>query len=449
MVEASLILVILALLTFSVESYFVSRAIRSPVVTLNFLLAPFWTILGAISILLTKRESAAKTATYLERELFVIVPDRAYLQSLVGYSVFLVLYPIGTYLIYQIAATKTRFNRPEWRRIARSFPHRFLAAEVLVFVAVALALTVRKQNQMNTSSLYLAPTGDIDRWVNYLSVGIAVGTIAGFSLLVLDGWRNILLNKLATIGYFVATIALVYVNWSFGRRNLMVTFVVGLVLALWVYGNPTEQAKTLKRGLRWAALLLVAATLLFLTAVAGVTRGTAAGTSWTAQLDLYMRGLTDFSGIWITISKQGEWFASHMSLYGVISTEADWGGQFSLPYSIYAVAVDAPQGVGYTIHPVAAWWLYVGPFAPVIAAAFLAGASVACVALSRCQPSSFFSFAAIPAGTLAAFGIPAVLLRGGPDGIWGLSLMVIVLPGLILAWPIARARARAVPYDTR
>ena len=115
---------------------------------------------------------------------------------------------------------------------------------------------------------------------------------------------------------------------------------------------------------------------------------------------------------------------------------------FGQSYGPYSTQVGLPPEQGFTIHPVAAWWMSVGPLAPVAAAAYL-GLMVLLfrwVATRRVTAlTASFVFTAA-ASAIAALGPDA--LRSGPDAIRGTLTTVLIVPGLVgvIPWAVAFRR---------
>jgi hypothetical protein len=105
-------------------------------------------------------------------------------------------------------------------------------------------------------------------------------------------------------------------------------------------------------------------------------------------------------------------------------------------YGLYARTVGAPADQVFTIHFVTSWVLQVGPVG-VLAAAVALGLVISVLQrvgmVHRSRPAAAL---ALCAGSLAAAGIPIVMVRGGVESVWGIvQLMILPAIPLVLSMP--------------
>jgi hypothetical protein len=137
---------------------------------------------------------------------------------------------------------------------------------------------------------------------------------------------------------------------------------------------------------------------------------------------------------------RGEVLDSHASLYGVI-TKMDSMPRIKLEstYSRYAKIVGATGSKGYTINPVAALWMNIGILAPFVAGVYFSIVILFFWIVSRVSPTKLWPIIALPSIALSSVGVPVILSRSGPEGLWGLFINVVFLPGLFLFLPTVLA----------
>jgi hypothetical protein len=163
-----------------------------------------------------------------------------------------------------------------------------------------------------------------------------------------------------------------------------------------------------------------------------------------------------------------ESFAAHMSLYGIVSQNLEftygssllylansllpsfiWSQRVQDSYSIYAVAVGAPETQGFNIHYAAASYLNLGLPAVVIGAAALA---LLWALVYRWQARTLGRSAqqfipAVVAYSFCSAAYAPVLMRSGPEAFKGLVVEAILLP-FFLTHIALRSRQRATTRDS-
>ena len=151
------------------------------------------------------------------------------------------------------------------------------------------------------------------------------------------------------------------------------------------------------------------------------------------------------------MGNSAEKVASHMSLVGVISEGPNLREPFAAnSYAIYTTLVNAPEDQVFTIHPVAAWWLRVGPAGVVLAGLLIGVVLVLLQRLSFRPRGAVFSAFALPASVLPAAGLPIIMLRSGPEGVRSVVIELLVIPALLCLPATLFGRtpqlATSVPY---
>ena len=126
------------------------------------------------------------------------------------------------------------------------------------------------------------------------------------------------------------------------------------------------------------------------------------------------------------VAGSSERLASHMSLYGLIHQEelplSPWA---SNSYAAYATQVNAPDDQVFTIHYVAAWWIRLGPLAPLVAGVTFAVVMVALQLLSRGPIGMIRAGLHLPAAVLPAARPPPGPHGGGEVVVVGIALACV------------------------
>lgn len=443
MAEWLLILSILALASFGVLAFITYRLVRSPMLLVATMLIGGWTMLGAIPLLVVKLDDRMNQATYLEGRLFAVLPDSDYLLTLVAYTIFLIVFALLVFALAPRVAGSAPSHDAGWRHVVLGFSHAKLLALCGAAILVewwGLAQLLRADGGI---PLYLNRSLRASRWEAYLTTGSSLALGIGLALLVLAWGSKRSFRGTTAAAYALLLVASFYASWIQGHRRLMLETLVTFVVALWALRSVVRRHSP-RRWLARISLALGSLIGLVVVSVVGVTRGHAVGSSVSDDASYFGSSLLDvgaLAGSWVGTA---ELYAAHISLFGVIShgvmglSPVDWG----FTYPIYARLVGAPSDQGFTIHPVAGWWLLVGPMAPIVAALAIAGMTLLCYRISLGDPTKLSGPLVASALTVSAFGLPSILMRGGPEAAWGAVLEIFVLPVAFLLWPWLGVRKR-------
>ncbi|MFC6342783.1 hypothetical protein ACFP8W_12415, partial [Nocardioides hankookensis] len=438
--DVLLIGVVAVLVSYGALALLAFRRTRDPGSILVLTFAAYWSLVGAVSFLVAKRVAGGTVYTYLEDRLFPVSIDGVYALALLAYSVFLLI-GIGTFIVlsrpYRAGGAEAL---PAWERLSQRFAH----PRMLVIIAgltAAKVFIVRELVAANggAGSLYEATrtvkgslSGEL-RIYQYLNISTSYALATGFALWL--GFQSGRMSyrpahRLLIWGSYLVMLAeVVGENALLGNRAVLLVVMAG-VAAGWARWRYLPSEGRTRSGLTLMLVALSVAALLGLGAI-GNARGGGLTTP-SAIAGSLVANLEDPSNVLAQVGNSAEKVASHMSLVGVLRYGPDIREPLAAnSYVLYTTLVNAPADQVFTIHPVAAWWLRVGP-AGVLVAGLLLGVALAFFQRLSFRPGgAVFSAFALPAAVLPAAGLPVIMLRTGPEAIRSVVIELLVIPALL------------------
>jgi hypothetical protein len=436
-----------AMAAYLVATWSVVRTTRDPSIAVTLLLALYWTLVGALPVLLAKRHDAGARYSYLEERLFPIEVDDVYVRVLVAYTAFLLAVVVTVAVVARARTRRSVLTDQDWAaRVTRSLSHERLLAICGALLAVRLALLLivtRSGASLYTETRVVqGANARLLLVYQYLTLlGAYAGFIGAGLWLACRSARHAFRpahRRTISVAYAALALLVLAENALVGNRAVPLIG-LGAVAVLWLRYRwmPVDRVgrQTLLAGVATVGLLAV----LFLGAV-GVSRG-AAVTSPSTAATVLVQTASDPGHVFEEVAASSEKLAAHMSLYGVLANgTADTRPFTTDTYGLYARTVGAPADQVFTIHFVTSWVLQVGPvgvLAAAVALGLVIGALQRVGMVRRSRPTTAL---ALCAGSLAAAGIPIVMVRGGVESLWGIvQLMVLPAIPLALAMPASRA----------
>lgn len=450
MTVLALALIGVVLVVYTLLTVIAVRRTREPLVAICLGLAAYWTMVGAIPVVISKWHSNDALYSYLEERLFPLRVDGRYLVTLTVYGVFL----IGVALLVALTGRVTTRRRAAaevdtYTDIGRRLNHGRLVlvvagATVLRVVCIVGALGVR-----GASSLYEATrtvrgsAALLLRLYQYLNIVSIYPLACGLGLFLslrrarpTDPVRRLLIGA----GYAALSLFALAENALLGNRAVPLV-ALGAVFTLFLRLRLLPSRGAARRRLVRRTALAGFVGLLFIGTV-GISRGGRLTTPG-AVVGSLLGNVTRVGNVFVQEARSSEKLAAHMSLYGVLGhPEASPDPTLTASYPTYTALVDAPPDQVFTIHYVTAWWLRVGVLAPVVAALTFGGILSAGTWLVRpAGRGRLRAYAGVTAGSLWAIGLPVVVVRSGPEALRAVVVELVVLPSLVLAACSRRAPA--------
>jgi hypothetical protein len=405
---------------------------------------------------------SGKHYAYLEDKMFPVYLDGYYLESLVIYSVFVIVLA-GTTLVL--------VRRPN---SARAIPQRSLhiahwpiivisgCAGTASYLIIRDGLQAAKSLGMPAYALMKRGLGEVSPWFTVHQVGLrlavvpcAIGlavALSGRDPRLLAGRRS----PWALLLYSLILGCMLVFAFLLGYKSEI--FVAGLTGGLFYLMNIRQRRV-------FPALLAGLATLIGMSLVDKVRFISL------DQLDaaLLIDSISRLGDVFTFATSSNEAFAGHFSMYGVLSLHVPitygavslvsiaasvvprvlWPDRPADIYAYYAHAVNAIPGQGYTINHATAWYLNFGIAGVIGGAILFAWVWATCFNLCLRAPTirnRFLQIAArIAPSTFTAY-IP-FLLSSGPETYKGLLIEAFVLPTVVLT--VAAARWRPGPHRRR
>jgi hypothetical protein len=455
------IIAVPALIYFSLQ---ISKKYGSLSIFVSLVFIIFWSLAGAIPLLLGKLFNGENTPIFiLEEELFVIIPELDYFYALFSYILFIscLLYFLWRAHPYLEPRFHT-LSKDTWRKFADNFPHLLL----LIFNGIVAVLLILNFNALEIAAgnmpIYLTESRVPSRIIDYSRTGLLFSTALGSILLVIGMSTTELKKNLLALLYSTVFVLACYPFWISGARNTVFLTMAGLVVG--TFSLKVFSGRSFFQNLRELKLVIVLVLVAFLCiSVTSTTRGISLSdesvnsqtstvvseTDVEARSDFMIKSSAILQALkskssYIDWVGRGEILDSHASLYGVI-TKMKQGPKikFENSYNRYAKIVGATGTKGYTINPVAALWMNIGIFAPIVAGGYFSLVILFFWCISRMPPRKIWHVIALPSIAFSSAAIPVILSRSGPEGLWGLFINVIFLPGLFLFIPTVLALSKA------
>ena len=460
-----LLIVLAAVPTLLFFSFQISKRYNSLSIFLSLVFIIFWSLLGAIPLLLGKVLSGGAAPIFIiEKELFVIFPDLDYLYVLLSYVLFIscllyILWRAHPYLEHRF----NTLSKISWLTFADRFSHPLL----LAFNGVLGVLLIINLNALELAAgdmpLYLTENRVPSRIIDYSRTGVLLSTALGSLLLVIGTTLKKRKKNIFSFLYLSVYLLACYPFWITGARSTLFLAMVGLIVG--TISIKSLSNRSFSQNFHQLKLIVVLVLVSFICiSVSSTTRGmdlsgeivdsqtnpvapegdsnpvapekvAESKSALTIKSSAILQALTKKSS-YIDWVGRGEILDSHASLYGVI-TKMDSVPSIKLEstYGRYAKIVEASGSKGYTINPVAALWMNIGIFAPFVAGGYFSLAILFFWCVSRVSPRKLWPIIALPSIALSSVAIPVALSRSGPEGLWGLFINVVFLPAVFLFLP--------------
>ncbi|CAN5592967.1 hypothetical protein BH10ACT2_BH10ACT2_00150 [soil metagenome] len=441
LVDSLLLSVILTLAAYACGLALLWRRSPDPAMGISLVLVPYWTLAGAIPVLLAKRAYPLADYSYLEGRLFPIFVNDTYAATLLAYSIFV----IGTLVL---VAAFTRREEPKrraggvvaWGGLAGRFSHTLLIAMTGLLLAVKLILVVYLVRTSGSASLYEATRvvrgghAGVLRAYQYLNFVVAYPVAIGFTLWISFPTERRARGHVSQIiiwpAYLLMLLVLLAENALLGNRAvpLIMMATVAAGWARWRYLPATKRAR---RPLRRRFVLVGLLGILALGTI-GISRGGSL-VSPSAVVESLATNALKVGNVALQTTRSSEKLAAHMSLYAVIEhPKVQLVPLSGNSYAEYTALVGAPRDQVFTVHYVTSWWLRVGPLGVLAATLTFAAALAMLQRLATRTPTIWTAGFCLAAATLPAAGVPIILLRSGPESLRAVFVELLLIPGLTL-----------------
>jgi hypothetical protein len=434
--------VIVALVAYGLGYVLVARRSPDPAMGIGLALLPYWTLAGAIPILLTKRTDPTRKYSYLEDRLFRIFPDGTYAVVLLAYVIFL----FGSLtLIAFWARPETPERRAasgkQWTALSMRFSHGLLLFGVGAMVLVKFGLALYLIRSSTTGSLYEttrivkggnAPILRIYQYLNFVSsYPLAAGFVLWLAFPAARATRLPFRRGLVWAVYLVLLLGSIAENALLGNRAVPLV-VMAAIAAGWIRWKYLPATRAQRRPLRRHFLLVSFAGLLVLGTI-GLSRGGSLDSPAAVTKSLE-QNFVQVGNVVVQTTRSSEKLAAHMSLYGIVERRDQIPDKPLLAnsYKEYARVFNAPEDQVFTIHYVAAWWLRLGPLGLIPAVLTFALAVALVQRLATRAVSAGGAAFSLTAATLPAAGIPIIVVRSGPESLRAVFIELVLLPALVL-----------------
>lgn len=426
-----LVPVLAVLAAFGGGAVLAHRRAKDVAVVVVLALTAYWTLVGAVQILVVKARDPAARATYLEDRLFRVDADGTYARALLAYAAFLVAVAVlvVVFVRERPAATVAQADR-DVRGLVATMAHGRLLAVLVTLFAVKVAVLGWIVRGHPLGDLYeLTRTAGGDRRITlyqYLNVATAYPTAAAVA--VCFGSEPRLARRLrASDAYGALLVAALVENAALGNRAVPLICLTAVAVG-WIRWRfaPAPAGERRRLAARFAA---AAAVGLVLVGLIGAMRGGASAGPARA---------VDAVG---SVVNSSEKVAAHLSLDGVLALDhARLQPLARDSYARYADLVGAPPDQVFTVHYVTAWWLRLGAVGVAAAALSFAVVVAALQRLAAATPTPRRAGFVVAAATLAAAGVPVTLLRSGPESLRAVAVELVLIPGLVLLPAFVGAR---------
>lgn len=419
------------------------RVARIPHFVLGMILIYYFSLAGAWQLVDTKMTGASSLSLrYLEASLFPILIDENYLLTIIIYGIFnltmIVALRFALIGVDSQPLLQSRSVSPpaifHWRLI--------VIATVALFASVALIWGAIASAFETGVSAYAVSRGETDQFFSLHQLFNRVGLDAlaiGLGVALLERRRGVV------VGYgLIALVWTLFLGILGNRNELLVAAIAGY---LWY----TSLGGRIPRSY----MLLVGLAGFFVLRLIEATRG------WGGEgIAANIGELLTSADFWnpMGLATGSESLAAHMSLYGILSQDLEFTNGSSLlylvnslvprvvssdriadTYTIYANAVSAPEGQGFTIHYAAACYLNFGLIAVIMGAIVLAAIWGGLLRLVQHRwKLGVSSYVPLLAAFCFCSAYVPIMMRGGPEGLKGLFIEAICIPYLLTRLGAAR-----------
>ncbi|MEY2524593.1 MAG: hypothetical protein QOJ66_3158 [Ilumatobacteraceae bacterium] len=430
---------------------------RDPAVVLILILTTYWTIVGAIPVILAKWQSPTDLYSYLETRLFRLRLDNAYGETLLMYSFFLVV--VGLLVV----TLTRRMDQPSearyqerWTKLAYRFSHSLLLIVVFIILLLKLAIVLTLLRSSADSSIYIVTRiarGDLApliRIYQYLNIASSYSLSGGLALWLSFSEARLsyarVYRRVVSLAYLGIALLILAENAILGNRSVPLVM-MGAVTAGWTRWRYLPAEAMVRRRLRHQ-FVAVGFTGFVLLGAIGISRGGSLSTPTDVAASL-VGNVSRVGNLVVQEVRSSEKVAAHMSLYGIVER-----GSF-VPdpairnsYGEYARIVNAPSDQVFTIHYVTSWWLRLGLAGVLVATLTFALVVVGLQRLASGSASLRSAGVRLAAATLPAAALPITLIRGGPESLRAVAVEILFIPAAIITPCFVIGRHRPGPAES-
>jgi len=436
-----LVIVGIAILATLMLSGIVGIRTQDPSVAIMLLMTTYWTLVGAIPVILSKWAAPSALYSYLETRLFRLRLDNSYGVAILAYSFFLVCVSGLAVRFGRNTTVKDRqHSDARWARLSARFSHGLLLFILTGIFVLKLALVLVLIRNTAGSSIYTATRivrgslGPLIRIYQYLNIALSYPLACGLALWLAFPTSRTLLRPLHrrvvwAMYLFLALVGFIE-NALLGNRATPL-IMMAAVTAGWLRWRYVPAVRKERRGMRrnLAALGFLGLALL---GTIGISRGGELNSPGAVATSL-IGNASRIGNVAVQEVRSSEKLAAHMSLYGIIEDKARIPDPtIGNSYGEYTRVVNAPKDQVFTLHYVTSWWLRMGAVG-LLAATLTFGLAV--VLLHRLATGRVTLDTAgirLAAATLPAAALPITVIRGGPESLRAVIIEILVIPALIL-----------------
>jgi len=414
---------------------------QDPSVAIMLLMTTYWTLVGAIPVILSKWAAPSGLYSYLESRLFRLRLDNSYGVVILAYSVFLICVSgIVVCLGRTTTVNDRRRSDDRWARLSALFSHGLLLSILTAIFLLKLALVLVLIRNTEGSSIYTATRivrgslGPLIRIYQYLNIALSYPLACGLALwLAFPASRAVhrrAYRRLVWAVYlFLALVGLIE-NSLLGNRATPL-IMMAAVTSGWLRWRYVPAERRQRRGMRRNLFALGLLGLALLGTI-GISRGGELNSPAAVATSL-ADNASRIGNVAIQEVRSSEKLAAHMSLYAIVEDKARIPDpKLGDSYGEYARLVFAPKDQVFTLHYVTSWWLRMGAVG-VLAATLTFGLAV--VLLHRLGTGRVTLNTAglrLAAATLPAAALPIIVIRGGPESLRSVIVEILLIPAIIL-----------------
>jgi hypothetical protein len=484
MEKIALCLIALFILLYFLTTKWLGFKLSTYSLPISLFLLAFWSIFGSIPIILAESRNERGPRFQVEVDLFEINLDVNFYIAVVSYVVFLATVLLILILFQRTAfASDARFDLISLSKFSNHFPHFLLLSINLVLLIAVVIETSQIETMAGSQPVYLSQNRLPDRFFLYLELGILLSTTIGSLFYCAMDENKFKYPKILATLYLVIFALACYPFWISGGRSSIFIALCALLVGVATFSSASHSSfsENIRRCALPLILCVVAASFI---SVTSTTRGEALIPSIAApevsapevsapevsapevsapevsapevsapevsapevsapevsissnvnyKLSAFLSALSKPSS-YLDWTGRGEMLYSFVSLYGVLSySQEEPKLLFKNTYNRYVESLNVVSNQGFTIHPVTALWMNIGIFAPIITGIYFGLILCFFFVLSRKKSTGLWPALSVSSLTVASASIPILLVRGGPEAIWGLLLHVVILPFIFLA----------------
>ena len=431
---------------------------KDPAVVITLVLTTYWTVVGAIPVIISKWRSPTELYSYLETRLFRLRLDNTYGLTLLAYAFFLLSVGcIALMLSRRVGATREAEYQDYWTRMSYRFSHSLLLTIIASVFVLKLTIVLALLRNSGGSSIYIATRivrgdlGPLIRIYQYLNIAssypLACGIAVWLSFPAARSSYSRRYRRLVSIAYLVLALSNLAENAVLGNRAVPL-IMMAAVTAGWARWRYLPADAHSRRRLRRQFLALGFSGFVLLGAI-GISRGGSLKTPADVAASL-VGNFSRVGNLVVQEVRSSEKLAAHMSLYGIVERDALIPDPtITSSYADYTRVVHAPPDQVFTLHYVTSWWLRLGALGVLVAALTFGLAIVGLHWLASGFTSLNTAGLRLAAATLPAAALPITVIRGGPESLRSVVIEILLIPAAIITpCLVLGGRTRPSTVDT-